>query len=206
MAGGTANSRDMSPGSRHHRRRVLRCIAVTALSIIVLIGLAVLIIWLVVQPSNVAYTLENAKVSNFNLSSQKLNATFALDMKVRNPNKRIEIAYESIDVTVWYDDQTIALGSISGFVQPRRNTTKLDAVAVADATPLQTKAWNDMKQQNSSKHEIDNVEVRLMSEVRFKVGLWKSKKYRLKVSCWIKALPLGSSSRDIDRIDCDAEI
>ncbi|CAN6477004.1 unnamed protein product [Victoria cruziana] len=206
MAGGAVDNRVMPAGSTHHRRRVVRCIAVTALSVIIVIGLAVLIIWLIIQPSNVSYSLENVNVSNYNLSSQKLNATFTLNIKVENPNKRIGIAYESFDVSLWYDDQTIAFGSISGFVQPPRNTTKLDTVAVADATPLQTKAWNDMRQENSSKHEINHVEVRLVSEVRFKVRLWKSKKYRLKVSCRIKALELGASSRDIDSIDCDVEI
>ncbi|XP_031483933.2 NDR1/HIN1-like protein 26 [Nymphaea colorata] len=205
MAGPFTVSKVMPATYPHRRGRVAKCIALLALAIVVLAALVVLIIWLVLEPSKPSFTLENVHVSNLSLSNRRINATFVLGLEIKNYNKRISVVYDSIDISVWYDYQTIALGSISGYIQPRHNTTKLQAVAVADSMPVKAQAWNDLRQQRSKHHEFNDVEVRLMSEIHFKIRRWKSRRYYLKASCWINALPLGPSE-SIDTTDCDVHI
>ncbi|CAN6460683.1 unnamed protein product [Victoria cruziana] len=205
MAGPFSVGKGMPATYPHRRCRIFKCIALLALGIIVLAALVVLIVWLVLQPSKQSVTLEKVHVSNLSLSDQRLNASFVLGLDVKNHNKRISIVYDSIDVSVWFDHQTIAFGSVSGFIQPRRNITTLHAVVVANSMPVKAQAWNDLRNQRSNHHELNDVEVRLMSEIHFKIRRWKSKTYYLKVSCWIHALPLGPSE-STDTNDCDVHI
>ncbi|XP_077226211.1 uncharacterized protein At1g08160-like [Tasmannia lanceolata] len=184
------------------RRPILRCIAITILALIVLIGLLVLIIWLTVKPKKLVYTIEDGSVHGFNLADKTLNATFDLTLRADNPNTRIAIYYDSIEVSVWYEDQIITISDVRPFFQPRRNATRLEVKAVAQSTPVLQTVYNDLRH-DKSKGEVQ-LEVRMKARIRFKMAKVKSRHYTLKAYCY--PVVHFNPSKPFERTFCDVDI
>ncbi|KAK4408446.1 NDR1/HIN1-like protein 1 [Sesamum angolense] len=87
----------------------VRCIAGVLLSLILITGLAVLIIWLSVQPRKLRYSIEEGSISGFNLTNDRLTSNFHFVLRAENPNRRIPLYYDRIDVTVSYEDQKLSV-------------------------------------------------------------------------------------------------
>ncbi|KAL5994725.1 hypothetical protein ACLOJK_024778 [Asimina triloba] len=182
------------------RSRILRCIAIIAVATIVALGIAVLVTWLVLSPSPMDYVVEDGSIHGFHLRRNTLNATFELVIRADNPNRRVSIYYDYIDVEVWLKDQMIAFADhVSPFFQPHRNRTRLNVRAEALAMPLHGYVSKELKHDRSSGNvELD---VQMQGRIRFKVGLWKSKHYNLKVLCPSVKLYF-SSSDSFQKTDC----
>ncbi|KAJ9188772.1 hypothetical protein P3X46_000136 [Hevea brasiliensis] len=182
--------------------KLLRVIAMVILALIFLVGLAVLIIWLVIKPKQLVYSIENGSVSNFNLKYNHLNASFDFLIRAGNPNRRITIYYDTIDVSLSYDDQTIAFNTLEPFHQPRRNVTQLEAKLEARDAALSNGLSKDlMHEKAAGKVQLD---VRIKARIRFKVEIWKSKHRTLRVLCPSVMLQF-SSSEIAQRTFCDIE-
>lgn len=99
----------------------------------------------------------------------------------------------------------IALTETSPFFQPHRNTTRLDIEAVANSTQLQDQAAKDLKHDKSTGNI--GLEVRVRARIRFKVGVVKSKHYKLRVYCTPVNVGFSpDSATSFDRVYCDVEI
>ncbi|KAF9599026.1 hypothetical protein IFM89_033371 [Coptis chinensis] len=169
------------PANRQGNQGLLRCIAVAIIAILVLVGLVVLITWLVIRPKKLVYTLESGRVSGFGLHRDQLNGTFDFTLKAYNPNRRVGLYYDSIQVTVSYDYETIAFQTLKPFFQPRHNVTHFEVKTVAQSVALLPSVAKDLRLEKSS-GEIE-LKIRLKARIRFKVGIWKSSHYNLKVVC-----------------------
>ncbi|KAJ9699339.1 hypothetical protein PVL29_008103 [Vitis rotundifolia] len=184
------------------RSKLLRLIAIIILALIVLVGLVVLIIWLVVKPKGLAYDIENGSIHGFSLSDNHLNATFDFVLRAYNPNRKVAIYYDSMQVSVAYDDQTVASNGVQPFFQRHRNVTRLEVQLVAQSLLLSGPVSKDLQRERSSgKVEL---EVRVKARIRFKVGTWKSKHRTLRVFC----LPVVhfSSHKDFGRTKCEIDL
>ncbi|KAJ0970163.1 hypothetical protein J5N97_023040 [Dioscorea zingiberensis] len=182
----------------------LRCICITFLILIIIFGITILIIWLIIRPAPIEYTIEDAKVHNFNISSNNaLNATFNLTFMSNNRNNKIGLWYDSIDITIWYDNQMVAFGESSPFFQPKKNETTINVDAVAQSTPLMTSVAKNLKKDRSFS-EV-NLVVKLHARIRFKVGAVKTKHYVMRVECSPVTVNFSSKAR-FDRKSCDVDI
>ncbi|OAY51504.1 uncharacterized protein At1g08160 [Manihot esculenta] len=171
--------------------KLLRVMAMIILTLIFLLGLAVLITWIVIKPKQLVYTIENGSVSNFSLKYNHLSASFDFVIRARNPNRRISIYYDSIDVSLSYDDQTIAFNTLDPFHQPRRNETQLEAKLEARDAALSSGLAKDLKiEKSAGKVQLD---VRIKARIRYKVGIWKSKHRTLRILCPSVMLHFSSS-------------
>ncbi|KAK6936121.1 Late embryogenesis abundant protein, LEA_2 subgroup [Dillenia turbinata] len=185
------------------RPRLLRWIAVAILALIVIVGLAVLIIWLAIKPKRLVYTVEEGFIQNFNLTNNHLNATFDIVMRAYNPNTKVSIYYDSVEVSVTYDDQTVAFTGVEPFFQPHLNVTRLEVKPVAQYLPLKGSMAKDLGLEKSS-GEVE-LAVYLKARIRFKVGDWKSKDRTLRVAC-DPVLAHFSSSKKFERTFCDVDL
>lgn len=99
----------------------------------------------------------------------------------------------------------IALTETSPFFQSHRNITRLDVEAVTNSTQLQDQVAKDLKHDKSSGNV--GLEVRVRGRIRFKVGVVKSKRYKLRVYCTpVNAGFSPNSATSFDRVYCDVEI
>ncbi|GKV50596.1 hypothetical protein SLEP1_g57299 [Rubroshorea leprosula] len=65
---------------------------------VVILGLAALIFWLIFRPNIVKFHVTDASLTQFNLTSDNnLHYNLALNITVRNPNKKIGIYYDRIE-------------------------------------------------------------------------------------------------------------
>ncbi|KDP43950.1 hypothetical protein JCGZ_05417 [Jatropha curcas] len=206
MAGGNTTQQPAAATAQASGRpahsKMLGIIAIVILTLIVLVGIAVLITWLVIKPKQIVYSVENGSINNFNLHYNHLNASFDFVIRAHNPNRRISIYYDSIEVSLSYDDQTIAFNTLEPFYQPRRNITQLEPKLEAREVALSNGLSRDLRlERRSGQFQLD---VMLHARIRFKVGVLKLRHRTLKVLC--PSVPVHFPSTKIaQRTYCDIE-
>lgn len=106
------------------RTRLMRIIGRSLLGLMVLIGLAIIICWILVFPQTPVFTVESGHVTAHSLSGRKLNATIAFSIKSYNQNKRAAIQIDSMKMILNDFGQRVST-SIPNFSQPPGNQTVL---------------------------------------------------------------------------------
>ncbi|KAL2511175.1 putative NAD(P)H dehydrogenase (quinone) FQR1-like 3 [Abeliophyllum distichum] len=179
---------------------IVRCIAMVLITLIILASLIVLINWLLVQPKKLKYSIEDGSVSGYNLSNDHhLNATFHLVLRANNPNKRVSLYYDKIEVSVSCEDQKLSVNNISPFYQPRKNVTHMNVNLEAKNVTLHEAVARDLKMERTSGNvELD---VKFRAKIRLKLGVLRIHG-TLKLLCGPLSLPF-SSSKEFKRVSCD---
>ncbi|XP_039065301.1 uncharacterized protein At1g08160-like [Hibiscus syriacus] len=187
------------------RRRfsLVRCVATCFIALIVLVGLAVLIAWLVVNPKKFVYTLESGSVQNFNLTNNHLNATFDFVLRAHNPNRRLSVYYDHIESTVIYEDQTIAFNTVDPFFQPHRNVSRVKSKLMALNLAMSLSTSKDLMIEKTSR-EIQ-VDVHFKTRIRVKVGIWKSNHRTLRIVCYSVMVHL-TRYKHFNKVPCETEL
>lgn len=190
--------------ARPKRPNLLRFIAMIALALIILVGIAVLIIWLVLKPKHLEYSVEDAAIHNFNLTdANHLYANFDFTLRAYNPNSKVSIYYDSVEVSVRYEDQTLATNAVQPFLQPHKNVTRMHVRLTAQTVALYESVPKDIRLERSS-GDIE-LDVLVRARIRFKVGVWKSKHRTMKILC-SPVLVNFSKAKSFERASCDVEI
>jgi hypothetical protein len=150
--------------------------------LLVAAGLAILITWLVIQPHKPKYYLDNASVSQFKTTSDGLlNTNLDFKIRTRNPNKRVAIYYYRLQAYLLYGKKQIGWATLPMFYHGHKNTTILQTNVSGQEVVLDSNSARDLKlEQQAGTLDLD---LKLYSRVRFKVGSWKSKHYHIKVHC-----------------------
>lgn len=183
----------------------MHCVSVAAVILLALVGLLILVFWLVVRPSLLRYSVEKAHVQGFNLTGNTLSATFNLTIDARNPNRKVSVYYDRVDVAVWYGGQMLAFNEVAPFYQPQWETRALKVDAAARSTPLLGSVSASLKRERAA--GATAVEVRVRAWVRFKVGLLKTDHYILRAYCSPVVVRFSASSpAKFEKIDCDVDI
>ncbi|CAI9781474.1 unnamed protein product [Fraxinus pennsylvanica] len=189
------------PPSPPRNSRLVRCIAMVLIAWIILNSLIVLVTWLSVRPKKLKYSIEDGSVSGYNLSNDHLNATFHLLLLANNPNKRISVYYDNIEVSLLYEDQTLSVNNVNPFYQPRKNVTRLNVNLEAKDVTLHGAVATDLKMERGSGNVDLNVKLR--AKIRLKVGILKIHRI-FKFKCGPLAVPF-SSSKEFKRVSCDVD-
>lgn len=96
---------------------------------VVLLFVLALVVWLTLNPKAPTVALQQAKVNtldlNANITSRTfiLNADIAFTVQITNPNTKIAILYDKIDIATSYSGSLIAQASVPAFVQGTQNMT-----------------------------------------------------------------------------------
>ncbi|XP_043707233.1 uncharacterized protein At1g08160-like [Telopea speciosissima] len=185
------------------RSKLIKCIATTIITLCVLIAIAILIAWAIIRPKRLVYTIENGSVHGYDLKYKHLNSSFNFVLKAYNPNKKVSVFYNSMQVSVLYDDEPIAFDTVEPFFQSHHNVTLLQLKPVAHSVPLMESEIKDLKLERSS--GVMELTIKVKGKVRLKVGSWKSKERKLRVSCYPVDLHF-SSSKSFERTKCVSHI
>lgn len=125
-------------------------------------------------------------------------------MTVRNPNKRIGIYYDQIEVRALYEDQRFAATNLTRFYQGHKKTDYLSPVFKGQNLLVLEK--KDLSKFNSEKDSGSySIDVKLFLRVRFKLALFKTMKFKPKIECNLK-VPLdtkGKVSGNFTATKCD---
>ncbi|KAF5737413.1 protein YLS9-like [Tripterygium wilfordii] len=112
------------------------------ISIIVIIGIAIFIFWLVVLPRRVKFHLSDIRLKEFNYtntnsmypydltrntSNSMQRYDLAVNITIRNPNRRIKIYYDAIEARAVYNNKIVGSKFMPKFLQGHRSTNVLNA-------------------------------------------------------------------------------
>lgn len=193
------------------RAAVLRCLIAALVVTIILAGLVVLIIWLVVRPKPIDYTIRRATVRHFNVTPSPgatVNATFYLTLAADNPNRRVSMRYDHVEVLVLYGESTAQLAvadDVPPFRQPHRNETRLDVRAVARSAAVSERTARELEHDRAAGELA--VDVRVRARVRFTVGGVKSRHYALEAFCSPVVIGITpAAAREFRSVPCDVAI
>ena len=137
------------------------------LSLLLIAGLILFILWLSLRPHRPRFFLES-----FTLNQS--GSAISFNVTDRNPNQNIGIYYEDMNGSVYYFDQRIAFGPVMfAFYQPPKSTTliqgQLGSVA-GGPVPSQVTGTRSLR--------FD-----LSSTIQFKVKIWDTHHHKMHVSC-----------------------
>ncbi|XP_058087660.1 NDR1/HIN1-like protein 10 [Magnolia sinica] len=165
-------------------------------TIVVVLGIAALVIWLVLRPSKVKVHVDSATLTQFNLTnSNNLYYNLSLDIAIRNPNKQIGIYYDKLEANAYYEGQRFDYVPLPTFYQGHKNTTNLYPVFTGQAAiPFQSSDVVVFNRENGD--GLFSIKVKIYARIRFKIGSIKTNRYKPDFECELR-VPLmtsGSSS------------
>ncbi|XP_038897659.1 uncharacterized protein LOC120085632 [Benincasa hispida] len=96
--------------------------------LLIFLGIATLIIFLVVRPRNPLFDIPNASLSTIYFDAPEyLNGDFTVLINFTNPNHRVDLRYENADIELFFGDRLIATQAIQPFSQ-RKKEVRLQPV------------------------------------------------------------------------------
>ncbi|XP_043691530.1 NDR1/HIN1-like protein 3 [Telopea speciosissima] len=164
---------------------LLNCLLKIIFSIIIVLGLIILVVWLALRPNKIKFYVVDASLTQFNLTGTTLRYDLALNITVRNPNKKIGVYYDSIEAKAYYDDILFGTDTLSPFYQGHKNTSMLSPAFQGESQlSLSSKALSEYNTETSGGEYY--VDVKLYLRVRFKIGKIKTSRMKPKVKCDLK--------------------
>ncbi|KAK7345244.1 hypothetical protein VNO77_15838 [Canavalia gladiata] len=130
--------------------------------LLVIVTIAGFTFWFIVRPKEVNFHVTNATLTQFNYSNDTLYYDLALNVEVRNPNKKISMYYNYIEALALYQD----------------------------VIPLNKDQISEMYN-NEKRYGIYHIDVKLNLKVKFNLGWYKTKNLKFKVACNLQ-VPLQS--------------
>ncbi|XP_057438898.1 NDR1/HIN1-like protein 3 [Lotus japonicus] len=159
---------------------------------LIIIGIAVLIFWLIVRPNVVKFHVTDATLTQFNFTGNNtLNYDLTLNITVRNPNKRLGIYYDYIEARAMYQDVRFDTEFFDRFYQGHKKTNVISRqFKGTHVVPL---GAEETKELNKDKEDgVYGIDVKMYLKVRFKLGVFKTKTLKPKVTCELR-VPLKSA-------------
>nr|ACH63239.1 harpin-induced protein [Rheum australe] len=178
---------------------LLSCVFKIICSIIVAIGILILVVWLIIHPHEPKFHVTDASITTFNYSGNQLSYNLAVNFTIRNSNHRIGIYYDAFEANTFYQDQRFGMVEVDPFFQGKKNTTEIGPVVFKGQSGITLGSSSDFEsQKNGGKFDIL---VRLHLKVRFKLGAFKTGKWKPKVKCDL-TVPLSSSTNTFESTKC----
>lgn len=193
------------PSKSPRRRRCSPCccclawICALLAAFLIVCAIALLVFYLLVQPKVPQYSIDGLSIPRFNVTDLPLNpATKAsaadkpyltsdiqLTINMQNPNKKIGIFYNDVQVYVVYQGVTISKGSIPSFYQGHKNTTTLRLDLQGNDVALKESVGGELEQSLSAKSNIQ-LQIETQASVAIKVGSLKSNNVKFRFICQVE--------------------
>lgn len=178
------------------------------LTIAVTIGLVVLIVWLIFRPHKVKFHVTEATLTQFNFTNNNnMHYHLALNLTIRNPNKRVGIYYDRIEARGYYEDERFGSVDLNPFYQGKKNTTLLHTT-LSGQQLLVLDAGQVSKYDSQKGSGVYDIDVKLYLRVRFKVGWVKTWRLKPKIKCELK-VPISngkaSSASGFQKTSCGVD-
>ncbi|XP_031472765.1 NDR1/HIN1-like protein 3 [Nymphaea colorata] len=215
-AGTPQGTRPLPPYRRPHRGRaccgiclLLKVLIKIIVAIVIVLAIAALVVWLVLRPTNLVFYAENAYVTSFNLTNAGiLTYDLKMDMSLRNPNKKVGVYYEDVEVLAFYGGQRFGWINLPSFYQGHKNTTMIYPAFGGKPTMISEGSVGNEFNRDSVK-QLYHIVVKLKTNMKFKVGSLKTNKFSARIVCdLLVPLAATNSSGEVgfSRTKCDLHV
>ncbi|MQM08192.1 hypothetical protein Taro_041043, partial [Colocasia esculenta] len=182
--GATMSAKDCG-NHGHCKRKLYGRILAGVGAFILLVLVVMLVVWLVLRPTKPKFYLQDATVYAFNRTDgvgSLLTTTIQITVSTRNPNDRVGIYYDKLDVYAAYKYQQITLAtSIPPTYQGQNDVIIWSPFLYGLSVPIAPYLSMSLGQDQSA--GILLLYVKIVGRLRWKVGSWTSGRYRILVNC-----------------------
>lgn len=138
--------------------------------VLIFFGIATLILYLAIKPRNPTFDIPSASLNVVYFDSpQYFNGDFILLANFSNPNRRIDVRFESLDIELFFSGRLISSQSMKPFSQ-RPKETRLQAVNFLSSLVFLPQDVGVKLQRQVESNGV-NYNVRGTFKVRFNMGL-----------------------------------
>ncbi|KAM6576535.1 hypothetical protein CsatB_028372 [Cannabis sativa] len=171
----------------HHneRKKMVRRLIMAVAALIILLAMVVFLVWAILQPHKPTFILQDVTLYNFTTTTAPpyiLTTVTQLTISSKNPNGRIGIYYQKLDVYVTYREQQITAATLLPYsYQGHHDVAVWSPLVFGNAVPVSPYLQQVLSQDLNFGSML--IEVKIEGRVKWKVGTWVSGRYRLGVSC-----------------------
>ncbi|KAL5224821.1 hypothetical protein ABZP36_011460 [Zizania latifolia] len=166
-------------------RHTCRRLVAVLVGLAVLVGIIALIIYLVLRPTHPRFYLQDASLRQLDLSNSSgglLSTSIQVTLASRNPNDRVGVYYDRLDVYASYKYQQITVAaSLPPVYQGHGDVDVWSPVLSGPNVPFAPYLADAISQDCQAGYLI--LQVKIDGRVRWKVGSWISGHYHLFVTC-----------------------
>ncbi|OAY64848.1 Protein NDR1 [Ananas comosus] len=168
--------------------RVAQCVCSFLLTLLLIAGVIVFVLWLSLRPHRPRFHLDAFSVPG--LAQPGAPPAFQFNVTDRNPNRKIGIYYDAMFGSVYYNNRLVGSGPVLfPFYQPPKNTTVVQGT-LRPAAPEGDPVWAGFMA--DAAHGSVQLRLKLNSTIRFKVETWDTHHHHLYVDCDFVAGPDGN--------------
>ncbi|XP_073311930.1 NDR1/HIN1-like protein 26 [Primulina huaijiensis] len=170
--------------------RVSKLICTIFLTLLFLVGIISFILWLSLRPHRPRFHIEEFSIPALVQDSGFQNAQIIYNVTARNANQNIGIYYDSMQVTVYYQDQSIGSSPVlSSFYQKPKNTTIIAGTLRGASLTVNSEQWEQFMATRAQGQAVFRLDV--VSVIRFKISSWDSKHHKMHADCPVGVGPDG---------------
>uniref|UniRef100_A0A7N1A4I4 Late embryogenesis abundant protein LEA-2 subgroup domain-containing protein n=1 Tax=Kalanchoe fedtschenkoi TaxID=63787 RepID=A0A7N1A4I4_KALFE len=165
-------------------KKLLLRILAGVLIFLVAVLLIVFLVWAILRPAKPQFTIQDATVYAFNVSTNPslLTSTIQLTITSTNPNDNIGVYYDRLDVYATYRNQQITLVTrLPSDYQGHKEANVWSPFVFGKLVPVAP--YNALALAQDQKSQVVDLVIKMDGRVRFKVGSFISGQYHLEVRC-----------------------
>ncbi|XP_075507755.1 NDR1/HIN1-like protein 1 [Primulina tabacum] len=189
-------SEKSSHDHHHHHilwpRKITRRFCAWLIIFTFIILLTIFLVWASLQPQKPSFTLQDATIFNLNVTAPNvISTTLQITINSHNPNSKIGIYYDKMEVYAAYHHQQITYPTIIPPVyQGHRDDNVWSPFIYGTTVPVAP--YNGLSLSQDKANGAIAMVIRLNGRVKWKVGNFVSGRYHLHVSC-PAYIPIGNS-------------
>ncbi|PNX85197.1 late embryogenesis abundant protein [Trifolium pratense] len=170
-------------------------------NIIIAVVIFAVLFWLIVRPNYIKFTATDTSLTQFNFrNNNTLHYDLSIKIAIRNPNRRVGIYYNNIEMLAFYKDVRFGSQTFGKFFQSHKNTSFLNAVFRGQKViPLSSDQILELDKE--TKNGVYAIVVKILLKARFTLGLFKTWEGNPMVRCDLQ-VPLKSGNEFL-ATNCD---
>ncbi|KAL4578304.1 hypothetical protein LXL04_014425 [Taraxacum kok-saghyz] len=170
----------------HHKnkgQKLCRKLFAGFLILAFIVLLTFLITWAILQPKKPKFTLQDATIYNFNVSAPiLLSSNFQVTVSSHNPNDRIGVYYDRLDVFASYRNQQITyFTAIQPVYQGHKDNNVWSPFVYGTNVPVAP--YNGASLTQDQSNGAISIIIKMNGKVRWRVGRFISGRYHIHVRC-----------------------
>ncbi|CAM8959504.1 unnamed protein product [Rhodiola kirilowii] len=190
------------PPTTYHRRRHTKgrsCLCSLfcflfkiILALVILVGLAILIFWLIFRPTPLNFQVTEAALTEFAIANITLKYNLAVSLTARNPNSRVGVHYDRMEANAYYDDQRFSSVTLNDFDQGHKNTSVFKLVFKGQKVVV----FGESESSEFDEEKLTGVypiDLRVYLRLKLRFGKLTTKTMKSKIACDLE-VPLNNGN------------
>lgn len=178
-----------------------RCLLGSLVALVVALGVAVLVLWIIFRPHNLKAYADSAALSRFDLGNGNgagggdfLQYNLTVDIRVHNPN-RFGIRYDYAEAQAFYDGDRFGFDPLNPFYLDSKSDARFTATFSGSAVLDDGDARRTYRRENGEGFYY--VKVKVYSDLSFRVRIIRRHDFKSKITCVLR-LPVPAAGGNVN--------